>query len=117
MIYISQAAAKEIKRVQISRQQPDSLFRLSIKTGGCSGLFYSFELELPLSTNDSSEKSTQDDLIYQSNGINIIIDKSAALYLKNLQLDYSEDLMGGSFRFQNPNATASCSCGLSFSVD
>jgi iron-sulfur cluster assembly accessory protein len=117
MIYISQAAAREIKRVQLSRQQPDSLFRLTVKNGGCSGLLYSLELETQSLVSNFTQKDISKDIVHESNGIKVIIDVKTASYLNNLQLDYSEDLMGGGFRFQNSNATNCCSCGLSFSVD
>ena len=113
MIHFSEAAANEIKRLQSSRQKPDSKFRLGVKNGGCSGLFYTLELsegETPQSSNDS-------DRYFESNGISVVIDALSYKYLKGLKLDYSEDLMGGSFRFHNPNAFATCGCGQSFSVD
>lgn len=107
MIDLSQAAAREIRRLQFSRQKPDSRLRLGIKTGGCSGLFYTLEL------NEAAEAS---DLVCESNGICVITDEKSYPYLNGLKLDYSEDLMGGGFRFYNPNASATCSCGQSFSA-
>lgn len=110
MIFVSQTAAKEIKRIQLSRQQPDSQLRLSVKSGGCSGLFYVLNLEY----QPNLEQTSQADHIYQSNGIEVIVDQETFFYVQGLQLDYSEDLMGGGFRFQNPNAVNNCGCGLSF---
>lgn len=107
MVDISQAAAREIKRIKLSRQKPDSRLRLQIKSGGCSGLFYSLELE-------SSNSETQGDRYYESNGIQVVVDAQSDPYITDLKLDYSEDLMGGGFRFQNPQVTATCGCGLSF---
>jgi iron-sulfur cluster assembly protein len=111
MIHLSQSAAKEIKRIQNSRQQPDSLFRIEVKRGGCCGLFYSFELQDPL------KETNKDDRLYESKGINIISDEQSSSHLQGLRLDYSEDLMGGGFRFHNPNASTTCSCSQSFHVD
>lgn len=115
MVYISQSAAREIERIRSSRQKPDSLVRLRVKTGGCSGLFYDLNLESPqtaeIATLDSS------DLLYEDWGIRLVVDRQSDSYLKNLKLDYSEDLMGGGFRFQNPDATETCGCGLSFAVE
>lgn len=108
MIDLSLAAANEIRRLQHSRCLSDSYFRVSVKSGGCSGLYYVLEL---------SEKPQQSDRIYASLGINIIIDPESNYYLTNLKLDYAEDLMGGGFRFYNPQATESCGCGLSFTVN
>lgn len=115
MIQISQTAAKEIKRLKQIRQQPDNLFRLSIRSGGCSGLFYNLELDnTNLQTN--APEQTESDRTYESNGLTVIVDKQTCAYIQGLKLDYSEDLMGGGFRFQNPNATETCKCGLSFAV-
>ncbi len=107
MVEISQAAAKEIARIKLSRQKPDSCLRLQIKSGGCSGLFYSLELE-------SSVSEAEGDRCYESNGIQIVVDAQSVPYITDLKLDYSEDLMGGGFRFQNSQVTATCGCGLSF---
>jgi iron-sulfur cluster assembly accessory protein len=118
MIHITQAAATEIKRVQLSRNQPDSLFRLRVKTGGCSGLFYSLELEEnSRASNSLSKSSSREDLIYESQNVCVVIDELSYSSVCGLKLDYSEDLMGGGFRFQNPNATHTCSCGLSFAIN
>jgi iron-sulfur cluster assembly accessory protein len=107
MIHLSQAAAAEIRRLQLSRQQPNTFLRLSVKTGGCSGLYYSFELE---------KESASNDRIYEHNGITIVVDERSDRYLQDLKLDYSEDLMGGGFRFHNTQASNTCSCGNSFTI-
>ena len=104
-IQISEAAASEIKRLQSSGNKPDSYLRLGIKPGGCSGLLYTLQLET---------KQEEGDNLLDHNHIKIIIDSQSYSKLQNLQLDYSEDLMGGGFRFRNPNATSTCSCGQSF---
>jgi iron-sulfur cluster assembly protein len=108
-IQISSTAAQEIKRLQISRQQPNSYLRLGVKQGGCSGLFYTLELE---KIGDSLDVSQ-----YRSNGIAIVVDSQSESLLQDLTLDYSEDLMGGAFRFQNPKAATICSCGQSFAIE
>lgn len=107
MIDLSQSAVNEIRRLQHSRSLSDSYFRVRVKAGGCSGLYYALEL---------SEKPQQGDRIYASLGINIIIDPESDCYVKELKLDYAEDLMGGGFRFSNPQATENCGCGLSFTI-
>lgn len=106
MIHLSQAAAGEIGRLQL-KQQPNSLLRLTVKEGGCSGWFYDMSF-------DKTIKS--DDRLFEVNGIKVIIDTASFVYLNGLALDYSEDLMGGGFRFHNPQAIASCGCGNSFST-
>ena len=105
MIEISAAAAQEIKRIQQSRQKVDSYFRLSVSSGGCSKLYYTLELS----------DINRGDRRCESHGFFILIDEDSYHCLEGLKIDYSEDLMGGGFRFYNPNASATCSCGLSFS--
>lgn len=109
MVNISDAAAKEINRIKYSSKQPDSHLRITVKKGGCSGCFYDLSLE-----SNHSHPIEQKDCHYQRGEISIVVDSSSEPHIKNLKLDYSEDLMGGGFRFQNPQATNVCSCGLSF---
>ena len=106
MVEISAAAAQEIKRIQRSRQKLDSYLRLSIKSGGCSGSYYSLELNETIGSSDRH---------HESHGFLILIDENHYSCLQELKIDYSEDLMGGGFRFHNSNVTATCSCGFSFS--
>ncbi len=106
MIHLSHTAAQEIKRMQMSRGQTNSYFRFGVKSGGCSGFFYTFDLT----------ESVQDgDRQTESEGIKILIQADSLAYVEGLKLDYAEDLMGGGFRFNNPNTINPCSCGLSFS--
>ena len=105
MIELTPAAAKEIRRMQASRQQQDSYFRLGVKQGGCSGLYYTLEL---------CDTQLESDHLHQLEGISLLIDEPSLAYLQQLRLDYAEDLMGGGFRFHNPQASTPCSCGLSF---
>lgn len=107
-IEISQAAAREISRIKLARNQPDSHLRLKVEQGGCSGLFYCLELESNSNLQESKEH------YFESNGISIVIDSVSYKYLNGLKLDYAEDLMGGGFRFQNPHAHNVCGCGISF---
>jgi iron-sulfur cluster assembly protein len=108
-IQISSTAAREIERLKFSRQQTDCYLRLGVKHGGCSGLSYILALESEFDLHTTSS--------YQSQGIEIVIDRRDESLLQDLNLDYSEDLMGGAFRFQNPKATATCSCGQSFAIE
>lgn len=107
MIQLSQAAANEIKRIQTSQQKPNSYFRLGVKPGGCSGWHYTLELEQEPKTTDFLHKTQE---------LNIIIDLSHQSKIEGLKIDYAEDLMGGGFRFDNPNASSHCSCSQSFSI-
>lgn len=108
MITITPTALQEIQRRQSSHQQKDSYFRIGVKEGGCSGLIYTLNLE---------ETSQENDSIAEHQGLKIIIDPKTLPLIENLKLDYSEDLMGGGFRFQNPQAQKNCNCGQSFSLN
>ncbi|MFN6515730.1 MAG: HesB/IscA family protein [Nostoc sp. CreGUA01] len=106
MIHLSPAAASEIVRIK-SKQQPNVLFRLAVKPGGCSGLFYDMSFDQAIKLGDQ---------VFQLDEIQVIIDSKSLNQLNGLTLDYSEDLMGGGFRFHNPQAIATCTCGNSFSI-
>jgi len=108
MIQISPSAAREINRLRSKQSNPDVLFRLRVQVGGCSGLFY--ELGFDRATEQS-------DCVLDCNGIVVAIDADSLNYIQNLKIDYSEDLMGGGFRFSNPRAIATCGCGNSFAVE
>ncbi|MBD2740699.1 iron-sulfur cluster assembly accessory protein [Coleofasciculus sp. FACHB-1120] len=106
---LTQAAASEIKRLQSKRQNANAqFFRLAVQLGGCSGISYAFGF-------DAAVKP--DDRLYECNSIAVLVDAQSLAYLNGLTLDYSEDLMGGGFRFYNPNAKESCGCGNSFSIN
>ncbi|MEA5619846.1 iron-sulfur cluster assembly accessory protein [Cronbergia sp. UHCC 0137] len=107
MIHLSPAATNEIERLK-SKQQPNVLFRLQVKAGGCVGWFYDISFD---------QATKVEDQVFEVNGISVIIDPQTLNYVSGLTLDYSEDLMGGGFRFNNPKAIATCSCGNSFSMD
>jgi iron-sulfur cluster assembly accessory protein len=107
MIHLSQSAAAEVVRLKSRQKSPQVYFRLGIAAIGCSGLSYITKFE---------EVAQPDDQIYDCEGIRVAIDPQSLPYVNGLTLDYSEDLMGGSFRFHNPNATQHCGCGTSFSV-
>ena len=108
---ITQAAAREIERIKLAREQPDSQLRLEVDRGGCSGLFYCLRLESISSQHQKSREYT-----FKSNEIVVVVDADSFQYLDGLKLDYAEDLMGGGFRFQNPQARNICGCGISFST-
>ena len=106
MINISSSAIQEIRRLQAKFANPELLFRLQVEPGGCSGWIYKLNFD----------RRSPSDRLYQSNGIDILVDPRSINYLNGLNLDYSEDLMGGAFRFHNPNAVTFCGCGNSFST-
>jgi iron-sulfur cluster assembly accessory protein len=107
MVRLSPSAANEIQRLK-SKQHQDVFFRLKVRAGGCSSLIYEMAFDTEI---------VQGDRIYECCcGLSVVVDTQSLDYVDNLLLDYSEDLMGGGFRFHNPNATNTCSCGMSFAV-
>ncbi|MBW4512610.1 MAG: iron-sulfur cluster assembly accessory protein [Scytonematopsis contorta HA4267-MV1] len=107
MIQLSAAAASEINRLK-SKQSSNIFFRLAIKPGGCCGLYYDMSFD---------ESLTENDIAFENNGIKLVIDAPSCDFVKDLVVDYSEDLMGGGFRFHNTQANTNCDCGNSFSID
>jgi iron-sulfur cluster assembly protein len=107
MIEISKAAIAEIHRMQTVRDLLGSKFRVSFGNGGCEKFYYTIDL---------ADSIAETDRVYEVDGISVLIDRQHLAYLEHLKLDYSEDLMGGGFRFENPLATTVCGCGNSFSI-
>jgi iron-sulfur cluster assembly protein len=105
-VSLSPAAIAEINRMK-RKHSSDALFRLGVQTGGCNGLYYTLALD---------EEAESSDRLLNWGGIQIVIDAQSWQYLNGLVLDYTEDLMGGGFRFTNPNAFSSCGCGNSFAM-
>ncbi|MDB9307388.1 iron-sulfur cluster assembly accessory protein [Aphanizomenon sp. CS-733/32] len=106
MIHFSPTAINEIGRLK-SQQPSDTLFRLRVKSGGCADLFYDLAFDATVQPQDQ---------VLEFHDIPVIIDPESLNYINGLSIDYSEDLMGGGFRFHNPQATSICSCGNSFSI-
>lgn len=107
MIHLSKAAAREVMRLKSKYPHPDAVFRLGVQPSGCCGLSYTMTFD--------SVPGPEDE-VYEAEGIKVAVASQHLCYLQNLNLDYSEDLMGGGFRFHNPNAVKNCSCGHSFSM-
>lgn len=91
----------------IAREQQGDFLRIAITGGGCNGLSYKLRF-----TSDAK----RGDILVRTAGAQVLVDAKTALYLKGTVLDYSHKMVGGGFKFANPNAKASCSCGESFSV-
>ena len=87
------------------------ILRMGVRNGGCSGLSYVMDF----STADAIEEDDEVDT-YDTQGIKCVVDSKSLLYLYGLELDYSDELIGGGFKFFNPNAEESCGCGSSFGV-
>jgi iron-sulfur cluster assembly protein len=103
---------KRLRELKAQQKDPqDIILRMGVRNGGCSGLSYAMDF----STRDSIE---EDDAVdeYVEEGVVCVVDAKSMLYLYGLELDYSDELIGGGFKFFNPNAEESCGCGSSFGV-
>jgi len=86
------------------------LLRIGVKQGGCSGMSYFMDFETP-------QQVVDDDAVMDLEGdLKLVCDPKSLLYLFGMVLDYSDELIGGGFKFSNPNADSTCGCGKSFSV-
>ena len=95
-------ALKHINEM-LSKKNKGTFFRIAIKGGGCSGFQYDFSFD---------EKQQSNDIKHD----NILIDKTSADLLKGSEIDYVEELIGNSFKINNPQSKSSCGCGVSFSL-
>ena len=106
-VALTDNAVKRIARV-LGGEPEGSALRVSVEGGGCSGFQYKFDLV--------GEDAAEDDLVLERDGARVLIDSVSVDYLKGSEIDFVDDLIGQSFQIRNPNATASCGCGTSFSL-
>ena len=107
LISITPLALAQAKQLLVKHDRPQSGFRVGVRGGGCSGLTYMLEFE------DAPKKGDQ---VLEFDGVRIYMDIKSQLFLAGTTLDYTKSLMDTGFKFVNPNAKRSCSCGESFSV-
>ena len=105
-VTLTERAARRIAEIVAGEALPPML-RVSVEGGGCSGFQYRFDLV---------ERREADDLVLERDGAKVLIDPVSLPYLVGSEIDFVDDLIGASFKVQNPNATASCGCGTSFSI-
>ena len=106
LVRLTEAAGSKA-RTLFAREKQGDFLRIAITGGGCNGLSYKLKFV---------QEPRRGDILVRSAGIAVLVDARTALYLKGTVLDYSTQLIAGGFKFSNPNAKASCSCGESFSV-
>jgi iron-sulfur cluster assembly protein len=106
LVRLTAAAGKKVNAL-VAREQQGDYLRISITGGGCNGLSYKLRFV---------RDGRKGDILVRSAAAQVLVDPKTALYLKGTELDYSAALIAGGFKFSNPNAKASCSCGESFSV-
>jgi iron-sulfur cluster assembly protein len=104
---ITDAAFERVKSLLAQRGKPSAGIRISIRTKGCSGLSYSLEY--------ADEKDPLDEMI-EMNGVTVLIDPKAVMFILGTEMDYVEEKMQSGFVFQNPNEKGRCGCGKSFHV-
>ena len=100
-INFSKQAVEKINRL-IAKKPSGTFFRIAVKGGGCSGFKYDFSFDKEIDINDLKHE-------------NIVIDKSSLEMLKGSQVDFTQELIGSSFKISNPKTKSSCGCGVSFS--
>ena len=105
-VTLSDRAAERITEILSVEAEPKML-RVSVSGGGCSGFQYGFDLD---------DDRKDDDLVIEKSGATVLIDSVSVLYMEGSEIDFVDDLIGASFQIRNPNATASCGCGTSFSI-
>lgn len=108
MLFVSDTAKERIDEIKRNGEIPeDNFVRVSVTSGGCSGLSYSMEFD---------NQPRENDQIFEDKGVKIVTDLKSFLYLFNTVLEFSSGLDGKGFYFNNPNATRTCGCGESFAV-
>jgi iron-sulfur cluster assembly accessory protein len=104
---VSMSASAARRLTKILNADQGAALRISVKGGGCSGFQYSFDIE---------KARAEGDLVVERDGAVILVDPVSLEYMKGSEVDFVDDLMGQSFKVKNPNAVASCGCGVSFTI-
>jgi len=109
MIKVSDIASKRVALLMEDEgfDSTKDYVRVGVESGGCSGLSYQLKFDREI---------TEDDKVFEDNGVKIAVDKKSFLYLVGTTLEYSGGLNGKGFYFNNPNANRTCGCGESFSL-
>ncbi len=108
MIFVAESAKEKITEIRSSSKLADDFFvRVSVISGGCSGLSYKLDFD---------NESKPNDQVFEDNGVKVVTDLKSFLYLFNTTLEFSGGLNGTGFAFNNPNASRTCGCGESFAV-
>ncbi|MGV3487640.1 MAG: HesB/IscA family protein [Tuberibacillus sp.] len=105
MITITEAANSRIKEMMAEQDGENLFLRLAVRGGGCSGLSYGMGFDQEINKDDSQ---------FESDGLKVVVDKDSAPLLDGVVIDFKQNLMGGGFTIDNPNAIVTCGCGQSF---
>jgi iron-sulfur cluster assembly protein len=105
-IKISDVAAGKLTELLAGQEETDQVLRVAVRGGGCSGFQYALALD----------KRKDDDLVFEHNGVSVVVDKVSMQFVLGSEVDYVEGLQGAGFAVNNPNVVAACGCGSSFQV-
>lgn len=108
-ISLTERAANELRTLMAENQKADAALRVWVAGGGCSGLQYGMALD--------DQAAESDDVVLEHEGIKIFVDELSLRYMTGAVVDYVDDVLGGGFKIENPNAVKSCGCGSSFSAE
>jgi len=108
LIKLTEAAGRKVKQLMQRDGVADGALRVKIVGGGCAGLEYKMDFE--------KNPPTAKDILIDSAGVRVLVDVKSVLYVSGSEIDFKDAMIGGGFKIHNPNATATCSCGESFSV-
>lgn len=106
-VNLTASAAKRVAELKLQENMANSFLRLAVSGGGCSGFQYGFSFD---------QAKNADDLVFERDGVALVIDEVSLELVKGAEIDFVEDMMGAAFQVRNPNAVSSCGCGSSFSV-
>lgn len=109
MITLTERAASELRDLMVSQEKSHAALRIWVAGGGCSGLSYGMAL-------DENEPEAGDQ-IFETDGVKVLVDDMSLGYMSGASVDYVDDVLGGGFKIENPNATSSCGCGSSFKTE
>ena len=105
---VTEAAARKAAELLSAHGKEGAAIRVFVKSGGCSGYSYGMAID---------DRMLEDDNIFENRGVRIVVDKMSLPLLEGSEVDYVENMMGGGFSVNNPNATSACGCGSSFRTD
>jgi iron-sulfur cluster assembly protein len=108
LIKLTESAGRKVSQLMQRDGVAEGALRVKIVGGGCAGLEYKMDFE--------KNPATPKDILVQTAGVRVLVDVKSALYVSGSEVDFQDKMIGGGFKIHNPNATATCSCGESFSV-
>ena len=106
-IQLTERAANRVKAILSSEKKEGFALRVAVTDGGCSGMNYNISFD---------DSQLEFDKVYEAHGVKIFCDLKSWLYVKGTTIDFSDDLLSGGFKIENPNANRTCGCGTSFSA-